>query len=49
MIAKGYDFPNLTLVGIVDIDSMLYSSELKSFRKSLPNIKPSYWQIRSKI
>ena len=33
MIAKGYDFPNLTLVGIVDIDSMLYSSELKALER----------------
>jgi primosomal protein N' (replication factor Y) len=30
MIAKGYDFPNLTLVGIVDADSMLYSSQLRA-------------------
>jgi primosomal protein N' (replication factor Y) len=33
MIAKGYDFPNLTLVGIIDIDSMLYSSELKALER----------------
>jgi len=34
MIAKGYDFAKLTLVGIVDIDSMLYSSEIKALEKS---------------
>ena len=33
MIAKGYDFPNLALVGIVDVDSMLYSSELRSLER----------------
>jgi len=33
MISKGYDFPNLALVGIVDIDSMLYSSELRSLER----------------
>lgn len=30
MIAKGYDFPNLALVGIIDADSMLYFSDLRS-------------------
>ncbi len=34
IIAKGYDFPNLTLVGIVDADSGFYSAELKSSEKS---------------
>lgn len=34
MISKGYDFENLTLVGVVDIDSMLYSSEIRSLEKS---------------
>lgn len=34
MIAKGYDFENLSLVGIVDIDSMLYSSEIRALEKT---------------
>ncbi len=34
MIAKGHDFPDLTLVGIVDADSMLYSSELRALEKA---------------
>ncbi len=34
MISKGYDFPNLALVGIIDIDSMLYSSELRSLERT---------------
>ncbi len=34
IIAKGYDFPNLTLVGIVDADSGFYAGDLKSTEKS---------------
>jgi primosomal protein N' (replication factor Y) len=34
MIAKGYDFPDLTLVGVVDVDSGFYSSDLKASEKS---------------
>ncbi|HLD77380.1 MAG TPA: primosomal protein N', partial [Rickettsiales bacterium] len=34
IIAKGYDFPHLTLVGIIDADSGFYSSDLKSGEKS---------------
>ncbi|MBL6664870.1 MAG: primosomal protein N' [Rickettsiales bacterium] len=34
MIAKGYDFENVSLVGIVDIDSMLYSSEIRALEKA---------------
>jgi primosomal protein N' (replication factor Y) len=34
MIVKGYDFPELELVGIVDADSMLYSSELRALERS---------------
>jgi primosomal protein N' (replication factor Y) len=34
MIAKGYDFPKLNLVGIVDADSMLYSSDLRALERS---------------
>lgn len=39
LIAKGYDFPNLTLVGIVDADSGFYSSELKSMERSYQLLK----------
>lgn len=34
MIVKGYDFPELELVGIIDIDGMLYSSELRALEKT---------------
>ena len=34
MIAKGHDFPKLTLVGIVDADSMLFSSELRALERA---------------
>ncbi len=34
MIAKGHDFPNLELVGIVDADAMLYSSQLRALERS---------------
>jgi primosomal protein N' (replication factor Y) len=34
MIAKGHDFPDLTLVGIIDADSSLYSSELRALEKT---------------
>lgn len=30
MLAKGHDFPNVTLVGILDIDSGLYSDDFRS-------------------
>jgi primosomal protein N' (replication factor Y) len=34
MISKGHDFPDLTLVGIIDADSLLYSSELRALEKA---------------
>ncbi len=34
MISKGYDFPELNLVGIIDADSMLYSSELRALERA---------------
>ena len=33
MLAKGHDFPNLTLVGIIDIDSGLYSLDFRGIEK----------------
>jgi primosomal protein N' (replication factor Y) len=30
MLAKGHDFPNLTLVGVIDTDSALYSPDFRS-------------------
>lgn len=34
MIVKGHDFPELGLVGIIDADAMLYSSELRALEKT---------------
>jgi len=34
MIAKGYDFGNLNLVGIVDADSMLFSADLRALERA---------------
>lgn len=34
MIAKGHDFPGLTLVGIIDADSMLYGGKLRTLERS---------------
>ncbi|MBU6140475.1 MAG: primosomal protein N' [Proteobacteria bacterium] len=34
MITKGHDFPDLSLVGIVDADGLLYSSELRALEKA---------------
>ena len=34
MIAKGFNFPNVTLVGVVSIDSYLYGSDYKSYEKT---------------
>ena len=34
MIVKGHDFPDLSLVGIIDADAMLYSSELRALEKT---------------
>ncbi len=33
MLAKGHDFPNVTLVGIVDVDSYLYSNDYRAYEK----------------
>ncbi len=38
MIAKGYDFPKLNLVGIIDADSMLYSSDLRALERSFQTL-----------
>ncbi|MDO4731530.1 MAG: primosomal protein N' [Clostridia bacterium] len=34
MVAKGLDFENVTLVGIVSADNLLYSSEFRSYEKA---------------
>jgi primosomal protein N' (replication factor Y) len=34
MISKGYDFANITLVGIIDADSMLYSSNIRALERT---------------
>jgi primosomal protein N' (replication factor Y) (superfamily II helicase) len=33
MLAKGHDFPNLTLVGVIDTDSALYSPDFRASEK----------------
>lgn len=33
MIAKGHDFPNVTLVGVIDTDHALYSSDFRSLER----------------
>lgn len=33
MLAKGHDFPNITLVGIIDVDQGLFSSELRALER----------------
>ena len=30
MIAKGLDFPNVTLVGVLSVDKLLYSTDFRS-------------------
>jgi primosomal protein N' (replication factor Y) len=34
MISKGFNFPGVTLVGVVSADSMLYGSDFRSFEKA---------------
>ncbi len=34
MIAKGLDFPNVTLVGVISLDSSLFSGSYKSFERT---------------
>ena len=34
MVAKGLDFPNVTLVGVINADQMLYSDDYRSFEQA---------------
>lgn len=34
MVAKGLDFPNVTLVGIISIDQQLYNDDYKSAERT---------------
>jgi primosomal protein N' (replication factor Y) len=34
MVAKGLDFPNVTLVGVLNADQMLYSDDFRSYEKT---------------
>ena len=34
MVAKGLDFPNVTLVGVLTVDQMLYSDDFRSFERT---------------
>ena len=38
MLAKGHDLPNLTLVGVIDADGALYSSDFRAGEKLMQNI-----------
>lgn len=38
MIAKGYDFARLNLVGIVDADSMLYNTDLRALERTFQTL-----------
>jgi primosomal protein N' (replication factor Y) (superfamily II helicase) len=38
MLAKGHDLPNLTLVGVIDADGALYSSDFRASEKLMQNI-----------
>jgi primosomal protein N' (replication factor Y) len=35
MVAKGLDFPNVTLVGVVSVDQQLYNDDFRSLEKTL--------------
>lgn len=34
MLAKGHDFPDVTLVGILDVDSSLFSDDFRSLENT---------------
>lgn len=34
MVAKGLDFPNVTLVGVLTVDQMLYSDDFRSYERA---------------
>ena len=34
MVAKGLDFPNVTLVGVLCIDQMLYNDDYKAMERA---------------
>lgn len=34
MVAKGLDFPNVTLAGVINADTMLYSDDFRSYEKT---------------
>jgi len=34
MVAKGLDFPNVTLVGVLTVDQMLYSDDFRSYERT---------------
>ena len=34
MVAKGLDFPNVTLVGVLTVDQMLYSEDFRSYERT---------------
>ena len=43
MIAKGLDFPNVTLVGVIDADLPLRMEDFSCFRKSIPTFGSGGW------
>ena len=34
MVAKGLDFPNVTLVGVINADQMLYGGDFRSYERA---------------
>ena len=38
MVAKGLDFPNVTLVGVLNADQALYNDDFRSYELSLIHI-----------
>ena len=49
MVAKGLDFPNATLVGIINADLGLYIPDFRATEKVFSAHLPSIWSFREKF